>query len=343
MRLRFAGFLFLSIGFVLAGRAALPAEAHGKEVQIELQCSAADPAAPLDQTCEALVTFVGDRDPVTDAHLTLEGTRTEKGNRVTGSSFRPSGEPGHYTGTILLDAYGTWLISAEVEAPAEGRVEVTQDVLPPSGADSPVAQTRARLLISFNGRDVANIAALLVHLLGTLTLFAATAAVLVVGGTTLGQQRADLRRRIARSFPWVAGASFVLIAASGFYNAMYNSPTHSPGLLHPGDVLSLPFGDAYLVVFGVKMLLAIALTLGTTMLAFALRRSGLWLVPSVAGGAQAPFDDITTRDSIWAELRKDTCVLWAATNLLAGGALLFDVVLLDYLHLLSHAGAVTGA
>lgn len=342
MRFLFGGLLLVLIGLAFVGRATVTTEAHGKEVQIDLQCSAADPTAPLDQTCEALVTFSGDRDPVTDAHLTLEGTRTEKGDRVIGSSFRPSGEPGHYTGTILLNAYGTWLISAEVEAPAEGRVEVTQEVLPPSGAASPVAQVRARLLISFNGRDVANIAALLAHLLGTLTLFAVTAAVLVVGGTAQGQQGADQRRRIARGFPWVAGASFALIAASGFYNAMYNSPTRSPGLLHPGDVADLPFGDAYLIAFGVKMLLAVALTLGTAMLAFRLRRSSLWLVPGVAGGAQVPLDEITTRDSFW-KLRKDACVSWAATNLLAGGALLIDVVVLDYLHLLSHAGAFGAA
>lgn len=328
---------------VLFSRGAAPAEGHGKEVQIELRCAPADPATPLDQRCQAVVTAANDGDPVSDARLTLEAVRPEKGDRVAGEAIEPTGEPGHYTGTIRLSAYGTWILSVQVEAPAEGKVELTQEVLPPSGTASPVAQVRARLLISFNGRDVANITALIAHLLGALVLFAATAAVLAVSGTAQGQQGADQRRRIARWFPWLAGASFALIAASGFYSAMYNSPIRQPGLLHPGDVASIPFGDAYLIAFGVKMLLAVALTLGTGMLAFRLRRSVSWLVPGIAGGAQAPFDEITPRNSLLAELRKDACVLWAATNLLVGGALLIDVVVLDYLHLLSHAGALSAA
>ena len=327
----------------LYGQDASSARAHGKGVEIDLRCAPLDPRAPLDQSCEAVVTYANDGEPVTGAELTLEGVRPGKGDRATGDPVRPFGEPGHYTGTISLSAYGGWVLSATMEAPAEGTVELTQEVLPPSGAASPISEVRARLLISFNTRDLANIAALVAHLLGTLVLFAATAAVLVVGGTAQGQQGADQRRRIARWFPWLASASFALIAVSGFYNAMYNSPTRQPGLLHPGDVASLPFGDAYLIAFGVKMLLAVALTLGTAMLAFRLRRSVSWLLPGVAGGAQALFDEITSRKSLPAEPRKDACVLWAATNLLAGGALLTDVVVLDYLHLLSHAGAVSVA
>lgn len=333
----------LAITSALHQWTAAGAEAHGKEVQIELRCAPADPAMPLDQRCQAVVTAANDGDPVSDARLTLEAVRPEKGDHATGEAIRPTGEPGHYAGTIRLSAYGTWILSAQVEAPAEGKVELTQEVLPPSGTASPVAQIRARLLISFNSRDVANIAALVAHLVGSLAFFASTAAVLVVGVIAKGQRGIEQRRRIARAFPWLAGVTFALIAASGFYNAMYNSPTRQPGLLHPGDVASLPFGDAYLIAFGVKMLLAVALTLGTAMLAFRLRRSVSWLVPSVAGGAQALFDEITTRNSLLAELRKDACVLWAATNLLAGGALLINVVVLDYLHLLSHAGAFSVA
>jgi len=333
----------LAITSALHQWTAVGAEAHGKEVQIELRCAPAQPATPLDQNCEAVVTAANDGDPISDARLTLEAVRPEKGDRVAGEAIEPTGEPGHYTGTISLSAYGTWILTAQVAAPAEGQVDLTQEVLPPSGTASPVAQVRARLLINFNGRDIANIAALIAHLLGTLVLFAATAAVLVVGGTAQGQQGADQRRRIARWFPWLASASFALIAASGFYNAMYNSPTRQPGLLHPGDVASLPFGDAYLIAFGVKMLFALALILGTAMLAFQLRRANSWLLPRIAGGAEAAFSDVTTRNSLLAELRKDACVLWAATNLLAGGALLINVVVLDYLHLLSHAGAFSGA
>ncbi len=341
---------FLALGLAaaaVAGAAHIlspaPAQAHGKEVLIELRCAAAQPAMPLDQRCQAVVTAANDGDPVSDARLTLEAVRPEKGDRVAGEAIEPTGEPGHYKGTIRLSAYGTWILSAQVEAPAEGKVELTQEVLPPSGTASPVAQVRARLLISFNGRDIANIAALIAHLLGAITLFAATAAVVIVGLVAQGQHGARQRQRVARAFPWLAGASFAIIAASGFYNAMYNSPTRSPGLLHPGNVASLPYGDAYLVTFGVKMLFAVALTLGTAMLAFQLRRAGSWLVPPVAGGAEAVYRGAASHRSLLAELRRDACVSWAATNLLLGGALMMSVIVLDYLHLLSHAGAFSGA
>ncbi len=192
-----------------------PAEAHGKEVLIELRCAPAQPATPLDQSCEALVTAANDGDPISDASLTLDAIRPAKGDHVGGPALRPTGEAGHYQGGISLNAYGTWTITAQVQEPAEGRIDVTQEVLPPSAAASPVAEARASLLISFNARDVANIAALIAHLLGTITLFAGTAAVVIVGLVAQGRHGAQQRQRVARAFPWLAGASFGIIAADG--------------------------------------------------------------------------------------------------------------------------------
>ncbi len=102
-------------------RSAAPAEGHGKEVQINLRCAPADPATPLNQSCEAVVTFANDGELVSDARLTLEGVRPGKGDHVAGGSMRPSGGPGHYAGSISLGAYGTWTLTAKMAAPAEAR------------------------------------------------------------------------------------------------------------------------------------------------------------------------------------------------------------------------------
>ncbi len=327
----------------LYGRDVSPALAHGKEVEIDLRCAPLDPRAPLDQSCEAVVTYANDGEPVTDARLRLEGVRPGKGDRATGDPVRPSGEPGHYTGTISLSAYGGWILTATMEAPAEGTVQLTQEVLPPSGAASPVSEARARLLISFNARDLANIAALIAHLVGTATVFSIMAGVLITGVTAHGPSGTQYRRSIAGSFPWLIGAAFVVIAGSGLYNAAYNSPTRSPGLFHPSTVADLPYGDAYVIAFAVKMVLALALLLGTTALAFQLRRRASWLMPQMSGGSEAASQELSGRPSLLAEVRGGACISLAAFNLVIGGALMIDVIVLDYLHLLSHAGAASGA
>jgi hypothetical protein len=332
----------LVVAGTLYGLDASSAQAHGKEVEIDLGCAPLDPGTPLDQSCEAVVTYANDGEPVTDARLRLEGIRPGKGDRVTGDPVKPSGEPGHYSGTISLSAYGGWLLSATMEAPAEGIVEFAQEVLPPSGAASPITDARARLLISFNTRDLANIGALIAHLVGTAAVFGVTAAVLITGLVAHGLRGTQYRRNVARAFPLLAVASFALIAGSGLYNAAYNSPTRSPGLFHPGAVADLPYGDAYVIAFAVKMALDVALLLGTAALAFQLRRRPSWLIPPVSGGSEAAFGEISGGPSLLAEARRDACISLAAFNLLIGGAVMINVIVLDYLHLLSHTGAVSG-
>lgn len=333
----------LVLAGTLYGRDAPSVGAHGKEVEIDLRCAPLDPRTPLDQSCEAVVTYADDGEPVTGAQLRLEGVRPGKGDRATGDPVKSSGEPGHYRGTISLSAYGGWLLSATMEAPAEGTVELRQEVLPPSGAASPVSEAQARLIINFNARDLANIAALVAHLLGTATVFGATAAVLITGVVAHETRGTQYRRSVARAFPLLAGAGFVLVAASGLYNAAYNSPTRSPGLFHPATVADLPYGNAYVIAFGVKMALVLALLLGTAALASQLRRRASSLMPQMSGGSEAAFQEISSGPSLLAEVRGDACLFLAAFNLLIGGAVMINVIVLDYLHLLSHAGALSGA
>lgn len=51
----------------------------------------------------------------------------------------------------------------------------------------------------------------------------------------------------------------------------------------------LPYGDAYLIAFGVKMLLGLALVLGTAILAFQLRRAAAAINLAVGGVLLSPF------------------------------------------------------
>ncbi len=318
------------------------AAAHGKEVQILLRCAPPAATRPLDQRCEATVTAANDGDPVTDARLILSAVRSGKAGQFKGVPFQPTAEPGQYAVSVSLPGYGIWLFTAEVEAPAEGHVQLSEEVLPPSVGIATFGQARARLLVSFNGRDVANLAALIAHLLGTIALFSGMAAVALVGLIAHGERGIQYRRWLARWFPWAASASAALIVASGVYNALYNAPTRSPGLFHPQTIAALPFGKAYVIAFAVKMMLALALFAGTAWLAVQLRRSVSWRVPRVAGASAVALEAVPRPRAIITSVLSDSCVSLAIGNLIVGGCVLVTVLIVDYFHLLSHIGVFTG-
>lgn len=332
------GILALAAG--VAGFA--DASAHGKEVRIELQCSAADAATPLTQRCEARVTAANDGDPISNVRLALSARRAGKPGRVDGGLLKAGEAPGSYRGTIDLPAYGQWVLAAEVSEPVEGRVEVSQEILPPAVGVAGVAAARISLVRPFNARDVGNVIALVAHLLGSAGLFSALGAVLFAGIAAAGGPEASLRFRVARLFPPAAALSFVLIAGSGVYNAFYNAPTRSPGLLRPSDITGLPFGEAYVVAFVLKMTLAALMFAGTGLLALRLRRSSAWK-PAAAGAGSPSGAALPGRADARLALRRDPCLALAAANLAIGLLLLANVVVIDYLHLISHAAALAPA
>ncbi len=321
------------------------ANAHDTDVQGQLVCTPASPSDPLVLECQATAVYAGDEDPVLDARVDLGAMRPLDGNRVTGQRLLPTGEAGHYSGRLALPAYGTWVIAATVAGPAEGVIELSKEVLPPSGAQSGVSSARARLIATLGVADVFNIGALLAHLAGTALLFAATGAVL--GAHFLGQSEPAqaYRRRVARLFPWAAGASFAVLAVSGLYNAINNAPIRSPGLLRPDILAGLPFGPLYLGVFVFKLTLGVVLAIGTVVLAIRLRRSIAWVTPTGTPDAEAIAARASAagaRSSVAAS-RVDSCVALAAANLVIGALLVASAVVAEYLHLLAHASLSVGA
>ena len=99
----------------------------------------------------------------------------------------------------------------------------------------------------------------------------------------------------------------------------------------------LPFGRGYLVAFGAKMAFALALFIGTGLLAVRLRFAASWHVPSIAGARGRSVELIRAQAPFFA-VRRDACLALAVTNLITGGALLVTAVVAGYLHLLVHAG-----
>jgi len=348
----------LAIGAGLAVTAsfflASPALAHGKEETIKLSCRALQASAPLERTCLATVVATNDGDPVTDGRLTLTAARPGKSDDgLAPVRFSPEAKEGEYVASFTLPAYGTWQFRVEIDKPAEGQVSLEQEILPPSGSDSPVDQVEIQLLRAFDLRDVANIVSLGLHLVGTMVILGANASIFVMAMFIDGPAGMRIRRSAVRFFPWLALASFALLAISGAYNAAYNSPSSSPGLYTPGRVASLPFGDAYVATFALKMVLAGVLVCGTGLLAIALQKTPSWLALPIAGGASLGQSRQTerlvdgrarrSRDAdTEATTRGRTIAVIAAANVLDGVAILALVLVMDYLHLLSHAEALFG-
>ena len=357
-RRRPRGLWALALGAGLAALATSvlvsPAYAHGKEVTIKLTCGAPQASAPLERTCLATVVAANDGDPVTDARLTLTAARPGKSDDgVAPVGFAPEAREGQYVANLTLPAYGTWQFSVAIEKPAEGQVSLKQEILPPSGTDSPVGQVEIQLLRAFDLRDVTNVVFLGLHLVGTMVVLGANTAIFVLAMFIDGPGGMRIRRSAARLFPLLALASFALLAISGAYNAAYNSPSSSPGLYTPDRVASLPFGDAYLAVFALKMVLAVALLCGTGLLAIALRKTPSWFALPIAGGATvgqsrdiARLVEQRSRRSRAVNAdnttRINTIAFVAGANVLDGIAILAVVLVMDYLHLLSHAEALLG-
>jgi hypothetical protein len=326
----------LTLGPVLALARAAPAHAHGKEVEVGVACRAPSPAVPLERRCEATVVFTTDGDPVTDARLVLRAVRPGKAESgIDRVELTSDDRPGQYAATFTLPAYGIWETTVDVLFPSEGQVQLDQEVLPPSNPVGPEGEARIRLVAGFEARDTANILALVFHLLGSVGILAANGAVLL-GGLT-DERGTRYRRTVVRLLPRLVAGSIAVLAATGAYSARYNAPARTPGLFRPNAVSSLPFGDIYLAVFAAKIVLGVALMVGTFVLTRRLQHDTSWLAVTVsgAGGATAPVTTVRTPNA----RRLDGCTRLAAANLIAGGAVLVVVVVVDYLHLLTHAGA----
>lgn len=330
------------LALVVTVVAALPpgrvVQAHGREVNIGVSCMTPDPARPLSKVCTAVVAYV-DGDPVTDATLSLTASREDGDRRAFGPvSFQPAGGAGVYTAAFEYPAYGKWLARVQVTEPGEGQVELREEVLPPlpGSIGAPAAAARVRIVLDFDARELTNILVRAVHLGAAAVWFAVSVLVLASSLFLAGPERGRVLRSLARWFPWVTGGSFLLLALTGWYSAVYNVPARPPGLFDPDLIGSLPFGSAYLTAFLAKMGLAAGMVFTAAALAFEMRRAYGLPIPPVAGAALAA----ATLPARRVERR---VVVLSALNVSLGILAFVDVVVLGYLHILTHIGGISGA
>lgn len=330
--------LFIAVGLSLLLAllaSAGVAQAHGKEVKIAVSCAAPDPARPLTKVCTAFLKYV-DGDPVPKASLQLTAVREGKDEPAVGPVvFKPLDQEGVYSATVTFPAYGKWRMRFRVQEPGEGEAELREEFLPPLPGAAPELRAQLQIILNFGLIDLRNIALRTIHLLAAIAWFAVIAFVLVLSRFTAPEQRWRLLRRGAIAFPWAIGGTLLLVAITGIYNAMYNVPTRSPGIFAPEVFARLPFGEAYLAAFFVKMGLMVAILGATVALAAALRGAYGRPVPGIAGAAPG---------SSGPRHAPDQQVTWLAVLNLVLGLLTFaNVVVLGYLHIISHVAAAAGA
>ena len=326
----FAGTLVVALTFIGV------AQAHGREVNIGVSCLTPDPARPLSKVCTAVVAYV-DGDPVSHAKISLSASREDGDRRTFGPAFfQPAGELGVYTAAFDYPAYGKWLAKVEVTEPGEGEADLLDEVLPPlpGATGSPASAARVRIVLDFDAREFTNILMRAVHLGAAAVWFALSVLVLAASLFLSGPERQRVMRSIAGWFPWLAGGSFLVLTLSGWYNAVYNVPARTPGLFDPNLVQRLPFGSAYLMTFLVKMGLTATMVVAAVALALALRRAYGSALRPVAGGAVAAAIPLS-RVERWP-------AILSGLNVALGICVFADVVVLGYLHILTHIGGIYG-
>ena len=317
---------------------AAAAQAHGGAVSIGVSCLTPDQARPLSKVCTAVVRYV-DGYPVGAANLSLSASREDGDQRSFGPvAFRPAGEAGVYTAAFEYPAYGRWLARIEVTEPGQGEAAVREEVLPPlpGTAGSRVSEARVRIVLDFDKGELTNISMRVLHLGAAAAWFGASGLVLAASLFLNGPERERVMRSLAGWFPWVATASFLALALTGWYNAVYNVPTRPPGLFDPQLTGRLPFGSAYLMAFAVKMGLTALMVLVAGALALTLRRTiSVSVRPMIAGGsAPSALPAMHSRRSV---------VVLSGLNVLLGILVFVAVVVLGYLHILTHIGGLSGA
>ncbi len=310
-------------------------DAHGKVVNVAVTCLTPDSGRPLTKVCTAFLKYLdGDAVPRASVHVMAMREGQAKLPPVL-VAFKSLDQEGVYSATITFPAYGKWHMRFQVREPGIGEAELLEELLPPAPGATSETRAQLQLLLRFGVADVRNIAVRTIHLLAAASWFALTALVLVLSLVLPPEHRWRLLRRASRAFPWVAGASLLLVAISGIYTARYNAPAPAPGLFAPQVLAKLPFGKAYLAVFSLKMGFMLGIMIVTVALALTLRKAYDRPVPAVAGAARDPNGGRLAPDRLVRGL--------AVVNLLLGLLTFANVVVLGYLHIITHVGAAAGA
>lgn len=310
------------------------ATAHGKEVSIAVASLTPDPDEPLHRLYRARVTYATDGDPVVGATVTLTARRAGEQVALPALRLTEIGDaPGLYVGEIVFERFGTWEVELEVRAvlgQGEGSVTFEDSIRPESlnpaeeAARHAEAERVARLQLLFRFNwwpDVFTIAARVLHALAGLAYFLLTGVAFGLAWFGIPSRALDLPRRLDRVFRPAAATSLGLLLVAGLYGAAFDAPVAFPGIYDVDTMRRIPYGDAYLAAFLVKVLLfwglvTLAVRIGRTL--------HHWVA-----GAVPSIDDPAV-----AALRRTTAI-----NAAVGVAVVVDVAVLVYLHYVSHLGA----
>jgi hypothetical protein len=313
--------------------AAQPASAHGKDLDIAVTPLIPDPDQPLLRLYRVHVVFVNDREPVEGATVLLTAQRDDGTSSLPARELTEvDGGHGLYVGVIDFFRFGVWVMDLSVEAElgqGEGSVTFTNDIRP--GALSPdreaalrdEAERVIRLQLSFGfgwWPDVVNIGVRIIHSIAGLTYFLVTGLVLMLAWFGIPSRRPDFPRWLDRLFLPAAAASLALLLGAGLYSAAFDAPITSPGIYDISTMRRIPYGEAYLAAFLVKVALFLVLAVLAVRIHRALRE---WNAnqETIGDGAAVSV------------LRRETFL-----NAAVGVAVIADVAVLIYLHYISHLG-----
>jgi hypothetical protein len=319
--------------------------AHGREVLIELTSLQPDAASPLWRQYQAKVEYASDHEPVDEALLSLEAVSADGLSRVESPSVtHVPGAIGVYVAQLRYPRFGEWTVSLRATSPGVGGVEVTERIRPGTGVSTAEAPANGRAALTptlsqrergsvalsvfstFDGQDVMNIVVRIGHSVGAAT-YLGMGAVMLLGlwFKPYLQPSAAWRALEEATFP-TAVLSLVVLVISGLYTGYFDAPVRAPGVFNIDALANVPFGFQYATAFATK----IALGFGLLALLWRVRRmrqsepehqiscAGLGMLRGPGLGA-----------AHW------LTVGFGFLTLL----LLADVVVLVYLHYISHLGS----
>lgn len=301
---------FLTV-ILTAGLGIAPVQAHSKKIHIDVTASVPDPQRPLMKLYRAVLSF-DDGDKVSDAKLTLTASRVGRSESVGPVPFPRANEEGVYQTSLTYPAYGQWKLEFKVTEPGEGAATLTESLSPPSPTQTDLSNVRVIVPLTFDAKDALNVAARLTHILAAISWFGIIATLFAGPRIFSRETWEDALSRLAPLLPKVLGLIWVPLIVTGVYLATSNAPTRTPGVLAPDVLLRVRWGEEYLIAFIVKILMVIGAIVVGGGIGYTLRqRNGM---------------------------TSERVTRMVTLDLILGLFIFADVVVIGYLHNLSHLG-----
>lgn len=330
----------LSLLVLIIGASSIPtrdAHAHSPDVSVAVRPEPADADHPLARRYLAEVKYT-DSDPVLGARVSITGTRREGAGKTLGPiDFSPGDKPGVYLVEVTFPRYGNWDMTVVVTVPGKGAAtfsEALEPVLPVNEGGG--TTTTFTAYGSFGLAEAAQVVIRTVHSLAGVAWFGLSGVILSAHWLLPGSLRGRFLARLARPFLWISAASLALMLLSGLYSSVYSAPIRPPGIFNLAVVSRLPYGVPYLSVYfmkvgGFTLLAFVAYRMNNALRAIERRSSPSGAAVVVAAAQATRLDEAATLNRL------------AVLNAALGVLLVLAVVLLSYLHNISHLALVVPA